>query len=120
MPHEPSDATVRIRAKRLSRALSRFGVGPADQVVVLCCDDHLLDRSVALGAVAALGATAVEPDDWTDATLAAVADRKPVLQLACEEGVAAWRRVDGRGIMIGEGEGVLWWKALECRYAEVA
>jgi hypothetical protein len=111
---------VSIRATRLSHALARFGIGPADEVAVLCCDRHAQDRSVALRALAARGATALELEDWTDVGLASIAERRPALQLACEEGVAAWRRVDGRGVMIGEGEGILWWKALECRYAEVA
>ncbi len=41
----------------------------------------------------------------------------PSVHLACEEGVAAWRAVRGTGIMIGDGDGVMWWKGLECRHA---
>ena len=116
----PPDSVITRRAQRLSRGLASLGISPGSEVVVLCCGQHGIDRSVALEALIALGARALEPSGWGRSTLAALADRRPAVQLACQEGVAAWREVGGRGIMIGDAEDALWWKALECRHAAVA
>ena len=99
------------RASRLSRGLESIGVHSGDEVVVLCCAGHGEDREVALLALEKLGALAVTPLDWTAPALVGR------FYLACEEGVRAWQDAGVRGVVVGEGPGVLWWKALECRHA---
>jgi hypothetical protein len=96
-----------------------MGVRSPQRVVVLCCGDHSEDRQVAVTAARSIGAVPIIPLDWGVSTLSSLfADLGgPTVHLACEEGVAAWRAAHGTGIMIGEGLGVMWWKAVECRYA---
>jgi hypothetical protein len=96
-----------------------MGVRSSQRVVVLCCGEHAEDRHVAVTAARSLGAVPIIPLDWSVATLRSLfADLGgPTVHLACEEGVEAWRAARGRGIMIGEGFDVIWWKALECRHA---
>jgi hypothetical protein len=95
------------------------GIHREDHVMVLCCANHEEDRQVAITAVEKLGATAVEPASWNDPTsvrrLTETASTR--VFLACEEGVDVWRASGVRGRMIGDSPGVLWWKALEARYA---
>jgi hypothetical protein len=107
------------RARRLGRGLESLGVRPGQDVVVLCCAHHHEDRSAAIAALEGLGAVPVIPRDWDERTLAMLFAKRgrPSVHLACEEGVAAWRAVRGTGIMIGDGDGVMWWKGLECRHA---
>jgi hypothetical protein len=107
------------RARRLGRGLKSLGVRPGQQVVVLCCARHLEDQSAAIAALEGLGAVPVIPRDWDEGTLVRLFAKRglPSVHLACEEGVAAWRAVRGTGIMIGDGDGVMWWKGLECRHS---
>ena len=115
----PLSPKVLERARRLGRGLKSLGVRPGQHVVVLCCDHHLEDRSAAIFALEGLGAVPVVPRDWDEPTLVTLFAKRglPSVHLACEEGVAAWRAVRGTGIMIGDGDGVMWWKGLECRHA---
>jgi hypothetical protein len=103
------------RAGRLRRGLETVGVRPGSEVFVMCCADHSEDREVALLALEALGASAVIPAEWTRTGLGQLGG----FCLACEEGVGAWQVAGARGVVIGDGPGVLWWKALECRHAAV-
>jgi hypothetical protein len=107
------------RAGRLGRGLKSLGVRAGQRVVVLCCVHHLEDRSAAVVALEGLGAVPVIPSDWDEPTLVMLFAKRslPSVHLACEEGVAAWRAVSGTGIMIGDGDGVMWWKGLECRHS---
>jgi hypothetical protein len=107
------------RGRRLGRGLKSLGVRSGQHVVVLCCARHLEDRWAAVAALEGLGAVPVVPGDWDQRTLARLFAKRslPSVHLACEEGVAAWRAVSGTGIMIGDGDGVMWWKGLECRHA---
>ena len=120
-PAAPSALSPKVleRARRLGRGLESLGVRPGQHVVVLCCARHLEDRSAAVAALEGLGAVPVVPRDWDERTLARILAKRslPSVHLACEEGVAAWRAVSGTGIMIGDGDGVMWWKGLECRHA---
>lgn len=117
----PGRATsfLQVRAGRLQRGLASLGIGPGDEVAVVCCDQHLPDRLVALAALDHLGGVAVVPPEWTHSVMCEIAQNRPKAVLACEEGVAGWRDVNGRGIVIGEGHNILWWKSLECRHSHV-
>lgn len=117
----PGGATslIQVRAGRLERGLASLGIGPGDQVAVVCCDQHLPDRLVALASLERLGAAAVMPSGWTHPVVGEIARARPKAVLACEDGVAVWRDVNGTGILIGEGINILWWKALECRHSHV-
>lgn len=107
------------RVGRLSRGLRATGLAAGQPVVILCCREHGEDRAVAVAAVELAGGRPVIPADWSDRALSAVFSERchGAIHLACEEGVEAWRSVRGTGVMIGEGVGVLWWRALECRHA---
>jgi hypothetical protein len=115
----PLTPKVLERGRRLGRGLKSLGVRAGQHVVVLCCVHHLEDRWAAVAALEGLGAVPVVPREWDDRTLAALFAKRslPSVHLACEEGVAAWRAIGGTGIMIGDGDGVMWWKGLECRHA---
>jgi acyl-coenzyme A synthetase/AMP-(fatty) acid ligase len=118
-PDEPTSPRIRARAARLVRALTAMGVEAGQRVVVLCCSEHVEDRRVAVAAIKSIGAVAIVPEDWSRPSLTRLLggmDPRTV-HLACEEGVDGWRAARGSGVMIGDGLGVLWWKALECRYA---
>lgn len=118
-PAEPQSPWEEERAGRLARGLEAIGVQNGQRVVVLCCDRHAEDRRVALAAAGEIGAAAVVPTDWSPSALSHVVAGHGAagIHLACEEGVEAWRAARGTGVMIGDGVGVMWWKALECRYA---
>ena len=108
-----------LRAERLQWGLASMGIGPGDEVVVVCCDQHLRDRLVALASLEHLEAAVVVPSGWTHSAIGEIAQTHPKAVLACERGVAAWRDVHGRGVLIGEGNDVLWWKGLECRHSRI-
>lgn len=110
---------LEVRAGRLQRGLASLGIGPGDEVAVACCDQHLPDRLVALASLERLGAVAVVPSEWTYSAIGEIAQTHRKAVLACEQGVAAWRDVHGRGVLIGEANNVLWWKGLECRYSHI-
>jgi hypothetical protein len=107
------------RVRRLQQGLQSLGLAAGQEVVVLCCKNHVEDQKVAVAATISLGATPLIPPDWSATALNRLyaRGRTQAFHLACEEGVAAWNRAGGRGLMIGDGEGVLWWKALESRFA---
>jgi acyl-coenzyme A synthetase/AMP-(fatty) acid ligase len=117
---EPLSARVHERSEALARGLRATRVGSGQQVVILCCAAHSEDRHVALAALERLGAVPIIPVDWSAPALSRIFSdlRGPTVHLACEEGVEAWRAARGTGVMIGDGVGVMWWKALECRYAD--
>jgi hypothetical protein len=112
-------ARIKLRAGRLRRGLQSMGVAPGQAIVVLCCSDHAEDRQVAIEALDGLGLVAITPTDWTWPALVGLFDTRtyPNIHLACEEGLDAWRAARGTGIMIANGPGVVWWRALECRHA---
>lgn len=110
---------LEVRAGRLQRGLASLGIGAGDEVAVVCCDEHVPDRLVALAALERLKAATVIPSEWTSVVIGEIAHGRPKAVLACEEGVAAWQDVNGTGIVIGEGHNILWWKSLECRHSHV-
>jgi hypothetical protein len=97
------------RSNRLARALVDLGAGPGARVALMCCDRHapdLLVGYIATEKVAAI-ADVVPLDDAARASAHVI--------LACAEGVAACLAAGVRGTIVGDDEGVLWWKALELR-----
>jgi hypothetical protein len=97
------------RSNRLARGLADLGVGPGDTVAVVCCEVHAPDLLVGHLAADKLAAV-VEVLPVGEAGRAAAR-----VVLACAEGVAACRAASVRGLVVGDGEGVMWWKALELR-----
>jgi len=93
------------RSNRLARALTALGVDAGERVAVACCDEHALDREVAVAAVSKAGAIAVSVDDG---------DVRAVL--ACAEGMEWWRRTGGHALVIADAPGAVWWKAVELRH----
>ena len=97
------------RSNRLARALVDLGVAPGDRVTVVCCDTHAPDLLVGHLAAAKAGATT------TVLPLDRAAAAGPSVVLACAEGVGACRAAGVRATIVGDGPGVVWWKALELR-----
>jgi hypothetical protein len=80
-------------------------VQPGERVAIACCDEHAVDRDVALAAVTKAGAVAVAFDDGPARAV-----------LACAEGIEWWRRTGERALVIADAPGALWWKAAELRH----
>ena len=99
------------RSNRLARGLVDLGITAGDTVTIVCCDAHAPDLLVGYLATEKLAAAAelVPLTDVGRATASVI--------LACEEGVAACRAAGVRGVIVGNGEGVEWWKALELRHS---
>ena len=93
------------RSNRLARALGALGVSDGDRVAVACCEEHHLDRDVAIAAVTKAGAVPVAVDGGGVRAV-----------LACAEGMEWWRRTGARAIVIADAPGTVWWKALELRH----
>jgi non-ribosomal peptide synthetase component F len=99
------------RSNRLAHGLVDLGIAPRDRVAIVCCDAHAPDLLVGYLATEKLAAVAdLVPLDDTGRIIASVI-------LACAEGVAACRTAGVRGVIVGDGEGVVWWKALELRHS---
>ena len=115
---EPHDLLQR-RGEHLANGLARMGVAPGQVLPVLVCAGHVDDLDVAVVAAARLGADAlVLPVDLAVDELTERLQRlRGGVLLACAEGVEAWRRT-GVGLrVVGDGEGVVWWRLLEAREA---
>ena len=113
-------ATVECRSEWLWRGLRSLGLTAGDRVVVLCCDDHDLDRMVGLRAVekAGLVAVALPAALPVRSTRDRLRSLRPALVLACEEGTALWRQTGVPCRVVGDEPGVLWWKMLEVRHED--
>jgi acyl-CoA synthetase (AMP-forming)/AMP-acid ligase II len=103
------------RSNRLARALRTMGVNETTTVAVVVCDD--MEKLVALSAVRKIGAAVAEmpcqlsPSDFALSYRASGAD----VTLACLEGTQAWLASGVGGLILGDGEGVKWWKLAELR-----
>lgn len=122
-PREEVDerlALASARAHCLARGLVALGFDERAQLVIVCCEAHQFDSDVALAAATELRLPSEIlgiGDDFGRLHARRSASTRLVV-LACEEGVRSWRRCDVPAQVIGEGTGVLWWKALESRHAE--
>jgi hypothetical protein len=110
-------AGLHRRSNRLAHGLATLGVTSDDRVALLCCDAHAPDLLVAYLAAQKLAAVAVvvSPTTAPRELRALLGDAAARLVLACPEGVSAARRAGASGVIVGDGEGVTWWKALELR-----
>ena len=108
-------AVLERRSNRLARAVQRLGIAAGDVVAIVCCDP--VDREVAEAAVAKVGATAVVADCHATAEeFAELHSRLGVRAvLACGEGVELWRASRVGGLILGDGQGVPWWRLAELR-----
>ncbi len=109
----------RERPWLLARALERYGICPGMGVAVLVCESHAIDRAVAVEAIASLGALQIDLGDvLPPVDLAeALRDQRPAMLVACAHGVDAWRSTHVPLRVVGDGQDVLWWRALELREA---
>ena len=107
--------TVDRRSNRLARAVRRLGVLEGETVAVVVCDDG--EREVAIAGATKAGARVVViPCDTDAADFAArhgAEGAKAVV--ACADGVELWRAARVGGLILGDGEGVPWWKLAELR-----
>ena len=123
MAKHPGAPTTRsivdCRSDRLARGLTSLGFTPSDGVVVLCCDQHHIDRAVGYrGAQKARLAPIVVPLGLPIESLRVrLRLLCPRVILACSEGVTAWRLTDVPCIVVGDEPGVIWWKLLEARHS---
>jgi acyl-CoA synthetase (AMP-forming)/AMP-acid ligase II len=99
------------RSNRLARGLAHLGVRAGDPLAIVCCDRHAPDVLVGYLAAEKLAAHAVVLSVGEAGRAGA-----PTI-LACAEGVAACRAAGVRGVIVGDEEGVVWWKALELRHS---
>ncbi|MDQ1396780.1 MAG: hypothetical protein QOG64_2039 [Acidimicrobiaceae bacterium] len=116
----PHDGIVDRRSNRLARALDRLGVARGSRLVVYVRDVHGIDAEVAVAASwkLHLQCTVVEvPADADEATrmARAMARRPPDAILACELGLRALREAKVHTLVVGDGEGVYWWRAVEAK-----
>jgi len=103
------------RSNRLARALRSTGASGKITVAIVVCDDK--ERSVALSAVGKIGGIAVEIPCGLPPAEFAVCYRASgaTLTLACAEGTSTWLAAGVGGLILGDGEGVKWWKLAELR-----
>jgi acyl-coenzyme A synthetase/AMP-(fatty) acid ligase len=103
------------RSNRLARVLRGMGVNSGTVVAIVVCDDT--EKLVALAAVRKIGADVAEiscgesPREFERHYRTSGA----TLTLACAEGSQLWLNSDVGGLILGDGEGVRWWKLAELR-----
>jgi acyl-coenzyme A synthetase/AMP-(fatty) acid ligase len=103
------------RSNRLARALRALGANETTTVAVIVCDD--MEKLVALSAVRKIGAAVAEMSCQLSPTELAVSYRlsDANVTLACIEGTTSWLAAGVGGLILGDGEGVKWWKLAELR-----
>jgi hypothetical protein len=111
------NSVVSARAGRLAGVLLDEGLRTGDRVDILCCDDHAVDRAVALAACALVDVDGVviEPELWAFELAALVRWSGARLALACDHGSAAWLAAGCVGRLLGDGPLLPWWGAAEAR-----
>ena len=117
------ETVLERRSNRLARALMRLGVEADDSVIAYLCAGHGTEREVARLASRKLGARlrdVLVPSDAGKAMEVAsqFAVPKPKLILTCEDGNTALERAGVHTLVVGDGPGVRWWRALEGREAD--
>lgn len=103
------------RSNRLARALQRLGVRKGEVVAVVCCEED--EREVARASAVKAGARPVIVSCGTAPQQFASLHRHLNVRVvvACAEGVELWRSAGVAGLILGEGEGIRWWKLAELR-----
>ncbi len=113
LDHAGAALDLPTRAHCLAAGLRALGLPERSVALVLCCERHEVDALVATEASCELGLDARRlPVGGDQEELDRIT---PVVVFACEEGTAAWRERERRGLVIGEGPGVMWWRAVEMR-----
>lgn len=119
----PRPGVVDRRGNRLARALRRLGIGAGERVVAYVDDLASIDALVAVDAAVKLGASVAVVTVPRDAADAASLTRQlvavpPTLFLASDRGVAALVASRTPARIVGDGPGVLWWRALEAQESD--
>ena len=114
-PHSEGLPTDQRRAERLAAGLRGIGVSSGSALSILVCDYHAQDRAVATIAAQLLGAVVTHYD--RDQPIEALAEclqlHRDAVLFACIDGVDIWRETKVPLRVVGEGPGVLWWRALD-------
>jgi len=108
---------IALRSAKLATAL--LELPNPSRVTVLCCDRHGEDEIVGRIASELIGAEVdVIPSDAAPAELGArLHSSHATVLLACAEGTELWRSSGIPIVVLGEGEGVRWWRIAELRAA---
>lgn len=103
------------RSNRLARAVRRLGVLEGETVAVVVCEEG--ERAVAVEGARKAGARVVVIPCATPPEAFAARHRAEGARavVACAEGVELWRASRVGGLILGDGEGVPWWKLAELR-----
>jgi hypothetical protein len=110
------------RSNRLARAIEELDQSDSSDVVLLCCERHVIDRTVGLLACEKLDrrVIVIEEQTWTPSLIRQTLDRQVnAVVLACEEGTSVWRESGHSGQILGDGELVRWWTVAEMRQSSM-
>jgi hypothetical protein len=106
------------RSNRLARAIGNMVMPDHFDVVLLCCDRHVIDRTVGLLAAGKVNRYAIHIGQraWKPDLLRRALDCHPhAVVLACQEGTDAWLASGLTGQILGDGSLVPWWAMAEIR-----
>jgi hypothetical protein len=112
---ESRESVIAMRAQCLAAGLRKIGVSRGSSLAVLICDHHAEDRDVAVAAAQIVDAvvTLHSLHEPIAALAASLESHRGGVLLACSEGVEIWRQTTVPLRVVGDGPGVLWWRAME-------
>ena len=99
------------RTQWLISGLRNIGIVPGDILLILCCGEHADDALALENAASTLGARAIVEDLRQGIRLPR--NETPKAIFACADGTRAWQATGRPGRLIGDGPGLLWWRAWE-------
>ncbi|MEQ3549780.1 hypothetical protein WIS52_04800 [Pseudonocardia nematodicida] len=123
-PPRRTTGRVEERAGLLAAGLRRYRLGPDCGVVVFMTDlGEETEVSVRAAQLLGNGALVVGIPEADSAVAEAAADivrRRPRVVFACPRGTAALRAARSPALIVGDGPGVLWARAIELIEAQAA
>jgi hypothetical protein len=113
------ETVIGSRSKRLAAGLRSMGVDSSQRLGILCCPIHALDQVVAERAADYLDCEVVSFSGLEAELAGALRHRRPDFLMACSDGVTEWRNTGANCKVIGDGDEITWWRALELRFRSV-